>query len=92
MSGGLLRPEDVARRLAVSKQTIYNLVKAGALDAVLFSTRPGRQTVRFTEESVGSFISANSHERGTAGICSMGKNTSSIPRDSVGGCDVNRSR
>lgn len=59
----LLRPEDVARTLGVSRQTIYNLVKAQSLNAVLFSTRPGRQTVRFTDEAVRAFIQRHTREK-----------------------------
>ncbi len=52
----LLRPNDVAKLLGVTTATIYNLVKAGRLPAVAFSTKPGRETVRFETAAVEEFI------------------------------------
>jgi excisionase family DNA binding protein len=62
----LLRPEDVARTLGVSRQTIYNLAKAGALRAVIFKTRGDRWTYRFRHEDVDAFIGGHLRE-GRAG-------------------------
>ena len=62
MTAPLLRARDFARRLGVTEVTVYNLVRAGKVSAVLFSTRPGRQTVRFTEEAVQEFIRQHTRE------------------------------
>ncbi|GAB4366811.1 MAG: hypothetical protein Kow00128_10600 [Deltaproteobacteria bacterium] len=59
MTSPLLRAEDVARTLQTSRQTVYNLAKAGALPAIRFATKPGRETVRFREEDVTAFIERN---------------------------------
>lgn len=59
MTSPLLRPEDVARILGVSKQTIYNLSKAGSLRAVVFKSRGDRWTYRFRETDVQLFVDGN---------------------------------
>jgi excisionase family DNA binding protein len=55
----LLRPQDVADALGVSKQSVYNLVTASLLRAVRFRTRGGRDTIRFRREDVSSFVEGN---------------------------------
>jgi excisionase family DNA binding protein len=47
----LLRPEDVAERLAVSKVTVYRLARSGDLRSVRI-----RGQVRFRAEAVDDFL------------------------------------
>jgi len=64
----LLRPETVAQILGVSKQTIYNLSKAGALRAVVFKSQGDRWTYRFRTEDIEAFVAGNVRDgRGGAG-------------------------
>jgi excisionase family DNA binding protein len=63
----LLRPENVARILGVSKQTVYNLAKAGALRAVIFKTRGDRWTYRFRQEDCEGFIESSLRDGKAAG-------------------------
>ena len=53
----LLRPEEVAKRLACSRPTVYDIVAAGHLDIVPVGTgkRPG---IRIPEESLARYIAA----------------------------------
>lgn len=63
----LLRPEDVARILGVTRSTIYNLARAGALRTVVFKTRGDRWTYRFRPDDVESFITGNLRD-GRSGV------------------------
>jgi excisionase family DNA binding protein len=73
MTTPLLRAEQVAEILGVSRTTVYNLVAAGQILAVCFRARPGKKkdrlTIRFTEQAVQEFISAHTRKgrQGTAG-------------------------
>jgi len=51
MSDALLRPEDVAERLAVSKVTVYRLARSGDLPSVRI-----RGQVRFRAEALDDFL------------------------------------
>jgi excisionase family DNA binding protein len=51
MSDALLRPEDVAERLAVSKVTVYRLARSGNLPSVRI-----RGQVRFRPEALDDFL------------------------------------
>jgi len=65
----LLRPRDVARILAISEASVYELVKSKKLIAVTFQAweprkSPNRATVRISETSVADFIQANTRRDG----------------------------
>jgi len=51
MSDALLRPEDVAERLAVSKVTVYRLARSGNLPSVRI-----RAQVPFRPEALDDFL------------------------------------
>jgi excisionase family DNA binding protein len=51
MSDALLRPEDVAEHLAVSKVTVYRLARSGDLPSVRI-----RGQVRFRPEALDDFL------------------------------------
>ncbi|MER6531199.1 helix-turn-helix domain-containing protein [Streptomyces sp. NPDC001508] len=53
----LLKPSEAARRLDVSRPTVYDIVAAGHLDVVTVGTgtRPG---IRIPEESLARYIEA----------------------------------
>ena len=67
MTSPLLRPEDVARVLGVTRSTIYNLAKSGALRAVVFKTRGDRWIYRFRPQDVEEFVNGNLREGKAAG-------------------------
>jgi excisionase family DNA binding protein len=45
--------------LGVSKQTVYNLARAGVIRAVVFKSQGDRWTYRFRPEDVAAFIEGN---------------------------------
>lgn len=55
----LLRAEDVARILGITRSGTYNLAKAGVIPHVAFKTRGDRMTIRFRTEDVSAFIEGN---------------------------------
>ena len=52
----LLRAEDVGGILGVSRSGIYNLAKSGILPHVAFRTKGNRDTIRFRQQDLDSFI------------------------------------
>jgi predicted site-specific integrase-resolvase len=52
----LLRAEDVGRILGVSRAGAYNLAKSGVIKYVAFRSKGNRDTIRFREEDLASFI------------------------------------
>lgn len=56
MTDHLLRAKHVAKILDCSEQHVRALAWRGILPSVRFSTKPGKQTVRFREEDVQAFI------------------------------------
>jgi excisionase family DNA binding protein len=51
-----LKATDVAKILKCSSANIYNLVKAGFIQAVVFKAGGNRSTYRFRQEDVDAFI------------------------------------
>ncbi|MDR0453495.1 MAG: helix-turn-helix domain-containing protein [Deferribacteraceae bacterium] len=58
----LLPVHIVARRLSISRCTIYRLINAGILEAVNIGIGAHRQHRRITEVSVDKFLSKNNIE------------------------------
>jgi hypothetical protein len=52
----LLRAEDVASSLGITRSGVYNLAKSGILAHVAFRSKGNRDTIRFREEDLASFI------------------------------------
>lgn len=60
----LLRAEDVARTLGVTRSTVYNLAKTGVIRSVTFKTKGDRLTIRFRPEDVRDFIEGHVSQGG----------------------------
>ena len=56
--GPLLSVKDVAKRLAVSSSTVYDLVALGKLPCFRIGAR-GRGVLRFTEEMIAKYLDGN---------------------------------
>lgn len=56
MTEQLLRAEDVASSLGITRSGVYNLAKSGILAHVAFRSKGNRNTIRFREEDLVSFI------------------------------------
>ena len=58
----LLRSEDVAKLLGISRQGTYNLARSGAIRSVAFKSCGNRWTIRFRPEDVQEFIEKSLRE------------------------------
>lgn len=52
----LLRPHEVADRLALSVSRVYALVGSGSLPAINVSSSPGRTTLRIREDAFDAWL------------------------------------
>jgi excisionase family DNA binding protein len=52
MKDRLLRPDQLAERLGISRSQAYRLIAAGHFDALM----PGHRSVQVTEASVNAYI------------------------------------
>lgn len=74
--GSLLRPEDVAERLAVSRRTLYRLARDGEIGSVGVGA-----SLRFTEQDVATFIESRHRDAGerTAPLRAGGRTLTASP-------------
>jgi predicted DNA-binding transcriptional regulator AlpA len=52
----LLRAKDVGGVFGITESGVYNLARAGVLPHVAFKTKGNRNTVRFWQQDLDSFI------------------------------------